>query len=346
MIPVTQVAKNKRGIIYLPACPSEVAYGSASCSLHSGTKGQSAVPSWVWLVLMAERRERWQSQWLLLSVQFSHSVVSDSLRAHRLQTARLSCPSPAPRACPNSFHRVCDAIQPSPLSSPSPPVFPSIRVFSNESVLPIRWQKYWSFRFIIRPSNEYSGLISFRMDWLDLLAVQGTLKSLLQYLSSKASIVWCSAFFIVQLLHPYLTTGKTIALFYFILFYLWLTLEIHLLIKTTNTFTFICIYFLRHLFPGHKFLFLQFLLGYLFLLCNFLFWFRNNLFFFSKDHLNVAGRAHVGVDPTVSSVSPAPHLGALFTWMCSMTRESTSKPLSSVLLSTNMSSMKVEDFSV
>ena len=89
-------------------------------------------------------------------------------------------------------------------------IFPSIRVFSNESVLCIRWPKYWSFSFSISPSNEYSGLISFRMDWLDLLAVQGTLKSLLQHHSSKASIFWCSAFFIVQLSHPYMTTGKTI----------------------------------------------------------------------------------------------------------------------------------------
>ena len=92
-----------------------------------------------------------------------------------------------------------------------PSVFPSIRVFSSESVLRIRWPKYWSFRFSIGPSNEYSGLISFRMDWLDLLAVQGTLKSLLQHRSSKALILWCSAFFMVQLSHPYLTTGKTIA---------------------------------------------------------------------------------------------------------------------------------------
>ena len=93
-----------------------------------------------------------------------------------------------------------------------PSVFPSIRVFSNESVLRIRWPKYWSFSFNISPSNEYSGLISFRMDWLDLLAVQGTLKSLLQYHSWKASILQHSAFFIVQLSHPYVTTGKTIAL--------------------------------------------------------------------------------------------------------------------------------------
>ena len=93
-----------------------------------------------------------------------------------------------------------------------PLIPPSIRVFSNESVLHIRWPKYWSFSFSISPSNEYSGLISFRMDWLDLLAVQGTLKSLLQHHSSKTSFFRCSAFFIDQLLHPYMTTGKTIAL--------------------------------------------------------------------------------------------------------------------------------------
>ena len=93
-----------------------------------------------------------------------------------------------------------------------PSIFPSIRVFSNESVLRIRWPKYWNFSFSISPFNEYSGLISFRMDWLDLLAVQGTLKSFLQHRSSKASILWHSAFFIVQLLHPYMTAGKIIAL--------------------------------------------------------------------------------------------------------------------------------------
>ena len=89
-----------------------------------------------------------------------------------------------------------------------PSIFPSIRVFSNESVLRIRWPNYWSFSFSFSPSNEYSGLISFRMDWLNLLAVQGTLKSLLQHHSSKASILWCSAFFTVQLSHPYMTMGK------------------------------------------------------------------------------------------------------------------------------------------
>ena len=93
-----------------------------------------------------------------------------------------------------------------------PPILPSIRVFSNESALRIRWPKYWSFSFSISLSNEHPGLISFKMDWLDLLAVQGTLKSLLQHHRSKASILWCSAFFTVQLSHPYMTTGKTIVL--------------------------------------------------------------------------------------------------------------------------------------
>ena len=109
-------------------------------------------------------------------------------------------------------YQVSDAIQPShPLSSPSPPasVFPSIRVFSNESVLHIRWTKYWSFSLNISLSNEYSGLISFIMDWLDLLADLGPLKSLFHHHSSKASVLWCPAFFIVQLSHPYMTTGKT-----------------------------------------------------------------------------------------------------------------------------------------
>src|SRR5574341_581405 len=93
-----------------------------------------------------------------------------------------------------------------------PPIPPSIRVFSNESTLHMRWPKYWSFSFNISPSKGHPGLISFRMDWLDLLAVQGTLKSLLQHHSSKASILWCSAFFIVQLSHPYITAGKIMAL--------------------------------------------------------------------------------------------------------------------------------------
>ena len=120
-----------------------------------------------------------------------------------------------PESTQTHIHWVSDAIQPShPLSSPSPPApnLPSIRVFPNESALLIRWPKYWSFSFNISPSNEHPGLISFRMDWLDLLAAHGTLKSLLQHHSSKAPILRCSAFFIVQLSHPYITPGKTIAL--------------------------------------------------------------------------------------------------------------------------------------
>ena len=119
-----------------------------------------------------------------------------------------------PKLVQTHVHRVGDAnhlILCHPLLLP-PLIFPSIRVFSNESILHIRWQKYWSFRFSISSSNEYSGLISFRMYWLDLLAVQGTLKSLLQNHSSKASILRRSAFFTVQLSHPYITTRKTIAL--------------------------------------------------------------------------------------------------------------------------------------
>ena len=125
------------------------------------------------------------------------------IKAHGLQHARPPCPSLLAQI---NVHQVDDAIQPShPLSSPSPPpsVFASIRVFSSESVLPIRWPKYWSFSFSISPSSEDSGLISFRIDWLDLLAVQGTLKSLLQHHGSKASIFWHSPFFTVQLAHPY-----------------------------------------------------------------------------------------------------------------------------------------------
>ena len=141
-----------------------------------------------------------------LSVQFSHSVISDSLQPHGLQHARL---------IQTHVQGVGDAIQSfHPLSSLLLPhsIFPSIRVFSNESVLHIRWPKYWSFSLSISTSNEHSGLISFRIDWLDLLAVQGTLKSLFQHHSSKASILQSSAFFIVQLSHPYMTTRKTIAL--------------------------------------------------------------------------------------------------------------------------------------
>ena len=122
-----------------------------------------------------------------------------------------------PELTQTHVHRVGDAIQPShPLSSPSPPVppsiFPSIRIFSSESVLHIRWPKYWTFSFSISPSSEYSGLISFKMDWLDLLTVQGTLKSLFQHHNSKASFLQHSAFFTVQHSHLYMTTGKTTTL--------------------------------------------------------------------------------------------------------------------------------------
>ena len=151
-----------------------------------------------------------------LSVQFSCSVTSSSLQHRGLRHARPPCPSPTPRVYSNScsLSRWCHPTISSavhPLLLP-PSVFPSTSVFSNELVLHIRWPKYWSFSFNISPSNEHSGLVSFTMDWLDLLAVQGTLKSLLQHHSSKASILQHSAFFRVQLSHPYTTTGKTITL--------------------------------------------------------------------------------------------------------------------------------------
>ena len=148
------------------------------------------------------------------SVQFSRSVMSDSLGPYGLQQARLSVHHQLPAIAQMHVHQVSDAIQPShPLSSPSPALNLSWhKVFSNESALYIRWPKYWSFSFNISSSNEHPGLISFRMDWLDLLAVQGSLKSILQHHSSKASVLRCSAFFIVQLSHPYKTTGGTMAL--------------------------------------------------------------------------------------------------------------------------------------
>ena len=151
-----------------------------------------------------------------ISVQFSRSVGSDSLQLHGLQHARFLCPPLSPRSLLRfmsiesvmlSNHLIfCRPL----LLLPS--IFLSIRVFSNVSVLCTRWPKCWSFSFSICPSSEFSGLISFRMDWLDLLAVQGTLKSLLQHHNSKASILRHSAFFTVQLSHPYMTTGKPIGL--------------------------------------------------------------------------------------------------------------------------------------
>ena len=141
--------------------------------------------------------------------------MSSSSRPHESQHARPPCPVPTPRVYPN----------PCPLSgccSPAislccpllllPPIPPSIRVFANKPTLRMRWPKYWSFSFNISPSNEHPGLISFRKDWLDLLAVQGTLKTLLQHHSPKTSVLRCSVFFTTQLSHPYMTTGKTIAL--------------------------------------------------------------------------------------------------------------------------------------
>ena len=152
---------------------------------------------------------------LLISVQFSHSVMCDFCNS-------MNCSMQDSQSISNSW------MPPKPMSIESvmpsnhlilcrpllllPSIFPRIRVFSNESALCIRWPKYWSFSFNISPSNEYLGLISFMMDWLDLLVVQGTIKSLLQHHTSKASILQHSAFFIVQLSHPYMTTGKTIAL--------------------------------------------------------------------------------------------------------------------------------------
>ena len=157
--------------------------------------------------------------WMAILPKLTHSQFSSAVQ---------SCPTlcdPMNRSTPGlpvhhhlleftqtHIHRISDAIQPSHPLLPLPPIPPSIRVFSNESTLHVRWPKYWSFSFSIIPSKEIPGLISFRMDWLDLLAVQGTLKSLLQHHSSKASILWCSAFFTVRLSHPYMTTGKTIAL--------------------------------------------------------------------------------------------------------------------------------------
>ena len=145
------------------------------------------------------------------SVQFSRSVVSDSLRPHDHSTPGLPVHHQLPEFTQTNVHRVSVAIQPFHPPPPSPSQsqsLPSIRVFSNESTLCMRWPKYWSFSFSNIPSKEIPGLISFRMGWLDRLVVQGTLKSLLQHHSSKASILRCSAFFTVQLSHPYMTTGK------------------------------------------------------------------------------------------------------------------------------------------
>ena len=152
---------------------------------------------------------------LFIQVQFNHSVMSDCLwhrwtAAHQASLSITNSQSLFKLMSIKSVMPSNHLILCCPLLLP-PSIFPSIRIFSNESVLHIRWPKYWSFSFSISPSNEYSGLISFRIDWFDLLTVQETLKSLLQHHSSKASIFWCSAFFIIQPSHPYMTTGETVA---------------------------------------------------------------------------------------------------------------------------------------
>ena len=171
---------------------------------YSGKKG----PSIVW--------------WLVISSAIYHLQFSSVTQSCPILCDPMDCSMPGLpvhhqllEITQTHVHWISDAIQPSHLCCPLlllPSIFPSIRVFSNESALHLRWPKYWSFCFSISPTNEHSGLISFRMDWLDLLAIQGTLKSLLQHHTSKALILQCSAFFIVQLSHPYMTTGKTIAL--------------------------------------------------------------------------------------------------------------------------------------
>ena len=159
------------------------------------------------------------SSWKLgarLHTQFSHSVMSDSLQPHGLQQARFSCPSPTPRACSNScpssqwcYPNISSSVIPfysCPQSFPASGSFPMSQLFTSGG------QTHGNFSFNISPSNEYSGLISFRKDWLDLLAIQGTLKSLLQHHSSKSSVLQCSAFLVIHLSHPYMTTRRTIAL--------------------------------------------------------------------------------------------------------------------------------------
>ena len=161
----------------------------------------------------------WHFAWYTLFSSFSSVSQSCPTLCDTMDCSTPSLPvhQQLPKFTQTHVHWVGDTNQPSHLLSShplhlSPSIFPSIRVFSNESVFSIRWPKCWSFSFSISPSNEHSGLISFRKDWLDFLVVQGTLKSLLQHHSSKASILWHSAFFIVQLSHPYMTTGKTISL--------------------------------------------------------------------------------------------------------------------------------------
>ena len=181
------------------------------------TRTKKKTGTWFWVLFNPDLSYSWPVCDLHLNARHLYCSVAKPCPT---LCDRVDCSTPGfpvlhylPKLAQTHIHWVTDAIQPSfPLSSPSPPVFPSIRIFSDESVLHIRWPNYWSFSFSISPSNEYSELIFFRINWFDLLEVQGTLKSLLQHHNSKASILRCSAFFIVQLSHLYMTTRKTIAL--------------------------------------------------------------------------------------------------------------------------------------
>ena len=197
-------------IVYLIAVPVP-AESAVEQTNHSGGSNRKTIIKVIWLkMFLMLKTEFWVS-----SVQFSSSVMSNSATpwttAHQVSLSITNYKSPRKPmsielVMPSNHLILCHPL----LLLPS--IFPRIKVFSNESALHIRWPKYWSFSFNISPSNEHPGLISFRMDWLALLAVQGTLKSLLQYHSWKTSILQHSAFFIVQISHPYMTTGKTIAL--------------------------------------------------------------------------------------------------------------------------------------
>ena len=194
----------------------------------------------MWVVFLYPFSQSVSFGWSTKSVSVQFSSVTQSCptlcNPMNCSTPGLPVHHQLPECTQIHVHRVSDVIQPShPLLSPSPPApNPSqgedLRVFSNESTLCMRWPKYWSFSFNISPSNEYPGLISFKMDWLDLLAVQGTLKSFLQHHSSKASVLRCSAFFTVQLLHPYMTTGKTIALTFKVIIDIYVPIAIFLIV--------------------------------------------------------------------------------------------------------------------
>ena len=189
-------------------------WGNWSYKANNHSKIWRVFTSWIVVAKPTKHVLSHNTRYFISSVQFS--VVSNSLRSHWLQHTRIPCPSPTPRVAETQVHRICDAIQPShPLLSASPPAFNHFQHqgLFKVSVLCIRWPKYWNFSFSISPSNEYSGLISFRIYWLDLLSDQGTLKSLLQHHTSKASILLRSAFFIVQLsvLHNVDLFGNTIS---------------------------------------------------------------------------------------------------------------------------------------